>query len=331
MVTRSGNFAAIRNLLRNSRRALPFPTRRNLAIDLRAQGALPLQALYESRFEPCVIRVPIAATRWWGPTGFRYGAGSTHPYVLAVEEYAGGRNPSYEGSALSRYWTAWQPGSLAAALGLSGPDIHPKLASAPPVHSILPWFGSDCLMTADLASYKPRWQAYYLEGYSLTRSNGPQSIEFGKQRLAHIIKTYEFLKSRGVWSTPPSGLSFFEQFPVGDILESDGRVALMMADGQHRLAAMSALGMQEANVIVAVRHGRGPMVVRRSDVDTWPLVRMGVMTPGQALEVFDRIFRAEQPAGCVWPDALSTTTSMDSNGGDGGIRTLDTDYLRITV
>ncbi|MDM0234529.1 hypothetical protein [Variovorax arabinosiphilus] len=60
------------------------------------------------------------------------------------------------------------------------------------------------------------------------------------------------------------------------------RSAYLMADGNHRISALAALGSTE----VVIKLPLSTAVIRQK-VDEWPLVRAGEMTQEDALIVFD--------------------------------------------
>jgi hypothetical protein len=268
--------------------------------DLREQTNDPLEALCFGGTKPLLITFDLAKTRWHGPTGFAYGQDTSHPYVGTLREYQRSGNADYAGSALQRYWHDWQPKNLAEALGLGPESSVGLLRSAPSGHRILPWYETSSLRWSKLTSFDAKSRRYYQEGFSLTRTNGPHSPQVGRKRIQRIIDVFLMLNEGGFWRHPPEELPYFEQFPVGDIMERGSEAVLMIANGQHRLSALSAMGMRECTMLIGVKHQRGPFLVRRGDVDRWPLVRKGVFSRDQALEVFDRIFDGRQPAGCRW-------------------------------
>lgn len=66
------------------------------------------------------------------------------------------------------------------------------------------------------------------------------------------------------------------------VLQGSARAAYLVTDGNHRISALSALGVQSLTA-TAVR-GR---TVFRSSAETWPLVKSGRMALEDALAVFD--------------------------------------------
>jgi hypothetical protein len=75
------------------------------------------------------------------------------------------------------------------------------------------------------------------------------------------------------------------------ILSSGAEHRAVLAIGQHRAAALAALGDDALPVWPL------PQPVRREEVAAWPGVARGVFSPEAALEIFDRVFDGRQPAG----------------------------------
>lgn len=69
-----------------------------------------------------------------------------------------------------------------------------------------------------------------------------------------------------------------------------GESSYLVLDGNHRLASLHALGVREAALRLAARPR-----VRRAEAAQWPAVRSGEFTLEEALAVFDRYFRPDNP------------------------------------
>lgn len=254
------------------------------AIDLRTSDFGELACFYQAGGRPAIIRYSLAKCRWSGPTGFSYGPDSAHPYVQTALELQRSKRLLPEDSALWRFYEHYRPLCLAEHQGLDPEDCHPLVAKCKPVNT-LPWSGSgakDFLLSNLIQPDGPP--------ASLTRKCGPHPLAFVEKRIGVLNTLYKTLSRDGFWETPPAGLPYFSQFPVGDILLNGEQAVLMLANGQHRAAVLSALGHQETSVLIGVQHARGPAMIRRDDVKDWPLVKTGVYSEMQALAIFDGIF-----------------------------------------
>ena len=73
-------------------------------------------------------------------------------------------------------------------------------------------------------------------------------------------------------------------------LSADNGSSYLVLDGNHRISAMHALGLETVEVkLLPLRR------VRRADATTWPRVRDGSMGLGDALRIFDRYFATRNP------------------------------------
>lgn len=73
---------------------------------------------------------------------------------------------------------------------------------------------------------------------------------------------------------------------------------VMISRGQHRIAALAAMGAKTAPVRLL------PKIIARSEASLWPNVDRGFYTVEQAMAVFDRIFEGRQP------DAFTATAGL---------------------
>ena len=206
-------------------------------------------------------------------------------------EYRNGRKPPLGKSYLFRYYAAFQPKSLAEFQGL-GADGHPLLTSLPPLN-IYPWSPVSVrqlhtLLSGGEASSLP-------SSFRVVRSCGPKPVDFVEARLERLVALYNTIDAKGLRTALTPELPYFDQFPVGDVMVRGESTRIMLANGQHRAAVLSALGRQSAPLLLGVVHARGPHRIDRSAVDAWPLVRDGLYHKSQALRIFDGIFDADGP------------------------------------
>jgi hypothetical protein len=250
---------------------------------------------------PVVINARLDHCRWTGGTGFPYGPASPHPYVQALLQYQSAGIVSPRESRLWRYYELYRPATLADFQGIQPREEASLLDRIPPLN-IYPWSGVPGETLKRIAEGSLSWpySDWLNPSYVLVRSVGPQLPEFVEKRLAHLTKVYDAIVTEGFRTRPDPRKPYFEQFIVGDVMVRDGETRMMLANGQHRAAALSSLGHVTAPILVGVRHHRGPYVIRRDEVKDWPLVREGLYRAEQALTVFDRIFDARGP----WPPSF---------------------------
>ncbi len=265
--------------------------------DLRESSAGALEAYYEKDGEPCIVNVALDECRWIGASGLSYSHDSLHPYIRTLVDYGRQIHTTYEGSYLERYWAAWTPSNLAEYLGLDAGACHPLLARTPPLHDILPWSPSDRIsyMQEERWMRRSDYRALCEAGAPPARSCGPKPEWFGTTRFARLVSIYESIKQNGYVIRDDATLPHWQRHIVVKCLVRGSDVRLVVAHGQHRASALSALGYETVPAVVHSGSSRGAVMVRRGDAAHWPLVRRGIFSQAQALSIFDRIFDAVPP------------------------------------
>lgn len=220
--------------------------------------------------------------------GFTTARSGWHPFVQAASDYIERGIDDYERSLLPRYYQAWQPkNALDAMIGLaSGPA---SLMELPSYVFHVPW-----------SDKTPREQAAFMariieienssfgaptltsaDGYCL---HGPVSASKGRLELKRLLRVVESIRRHGYDRSK------------GDVtvhvLHRNGQFRYMIIHGQHRAAALAALG-----------HERLPAIpinlVDADHVEHWPGVYRGFWTASDALTFFDHLFRFDSRA---WAD-----------------------------
>jgi len=264
--------------------------------DLRTAGSGPLDARAAHSGEPCLVEVDLRDCRWFGASGLAYSPDGPHPYVRTLVEFDAGQL-AYEGSYIEAYWRTWTPPHQAAYLGLEPLHAHPLLLETPPLHAALPWADAN---VADLLARR-RWseRADYrrlLEsGCPPARSCGPKPDWFGRERFARLVELRTAIASGGYHAVNPAAVTPGSEPIVGSCLLRGGEVRVLVLDGQHRAAALAALGRPRTAVALHVPRRGVPEWTDRDAVRDWPLVRAGLFREGDALAVFDRVFDALPP------------------------------------
>ena len=292
-MTPGRNFlTAIRRRLRQAVQAEPSPFH-----DLRYTAADAIEAYYEKNGRPCIIDVALDECRWLGASGLSYSPDSLHPYVRTLVDYEERRHTTYEGSYLSRYWRTWRPPDLASYLCLDPRACHPLLVHTPPLHAVLPWSPADRIayMKEERWMLRSDYRALLEAGASPARSCGPKPGWFGAARFDRLVSVYESIKADGYRLRKNLRRPGGETDIVVNCLVRNNEPRFLIADGQHRASALAVLGYRTVPAIVFWSAGRGSVMIRREEVEHWPLVRRGVFARTQALSVFDRIFDAVPP------------------------------------
>jgi hypothetical protein len=290
---RAGRIAA-RLLSRLSRRA-PAPDASPPPFSA-PPGMGPLEAYYAFGGSPCLLDVTLSDCRWYGASGLAYARSSLHPYVQTLVALDEGGADTYDGSFLERYWQAWQPENQAAYLGLDLARSHPLLLQTPANHEVLPWSPADAMTFMERQGWLDRshWRELVAAGCPPARSCGPKPHAFGVDRFRHLVSIHESIRRSGF---RPDGLAASgDPDPiVATCLVRGNDVRFLVADGQHRCAALAAMGVAEAPMLLWSLHGRRPPVVRREEAHSWPLVKLGIFAIEEASAVFDRVFEGTPP------------------------------------
>jgi hypothetical protein len=127
--------------------------------------------------------------------------------------------------------------------------------------------------------------------YPGNQFNGPKSAEAGSHNYRRLVDVMNAIRRWGYWRTNR------DTGDIDGIVLSRGRSwTLFVLGGQHRSAALAALGYRTA----PVRVQNAASLVDRDEVETWPNVRNGLFTAREAAELFDRIFEARQPPNFPW-------------------------------
>lgn len=211
-----------------------------------------------------------------------------HPLVLAAKAYVDEHSMKYEGSPLQAYYKEVCPATLAEVLDIPPNDLPWLLRRVSPLWADLPWRNAPGFHVRRRRVKTMRRDArQYGVSIKVTGSNyvGPVDPELGKLEWQRVCRLVSSIRERGY--QPPASIK-----PIGGaVLVSGDKRVMVVKGGQHRAAALAALGYD--TIPVMVRRDAG--VVHRDSVGTWPAVTKGVLSEQQALAVFDRVFEGTPP------------------------------------
>jgi hypothetical protein len=242
-----------------------------------------------------VLTVPLRRCRTLGALAFPCGRAEVNPMAATLRAYAAGEERSYEGSPLQRYFERWQPATVAEAVGLDPAAASAQL-QAPTTGDVppLPW-SPEAPSRAHERHQREGFQQAAARagviGQDLVGSlyYGPVSDAFGAATFERLVGIFESIRREGY---VPGGSD--RPHLRGLLFLRDGDYRVLITSGKHRIAALSAL---EVDLVPVEFGATPPIVVDRDDVERWPAVVTGVYTREEALDVFDRVFVAEQPTG----------------------------------
>ena len=118
---------------------------------------------------------------------------------------------------------------------------------------------------------------------------GPVSDELGQLEYERYAALTEAVATHGYRARVAEGYVGAQVLVAGDV-----RVGLITGPGLHRAVVAAGLGVDPLAVAVDKR----PPMIHRSDVASWPGVRVGLFDESDALAVFDRIVAGRPPDGC---------------------------------
>lgn len=259
--------------------------------DLTEVGFDPVHAHYLHSNGDFLMKVPVEKLRTMGFLGAHCTRSSGHPFVETLLDHDSGRCRTYAGSALQRYYETTRPKTAAALMGLSPVGLSEPLAALGPLEAVAPWW-------PDLGGISPSHIAQHQirrtreenreNGADLAASEGmslwgPVSDRKGQLEYARLVKIFESIRREGYKRSDAHHGDI-----CGTLFQSDeDNYIVNVSAGQHRAAALAALGYEE----IPVRFSRTfhARTVRREDAANWPFVRNGLFTANQARQVFDRI------------------------------------------
>jgi hypothetical protein len=260
----------------------------------------PLEALYRSEGRPCVVSVPVARLR--GAGGFAYAPGN--PFVDTLVAYGEGRCHGYQGSPLEAFYEQWQPRTLAESMGLDSSSAGEFLSNEAAFCKVRPWragfhqqYFADRLTRKEFRKIQDR-EGVRGQNIAGTLTFGPVSRSFGEITFKRLTKVFDSIRAQGF--RPAAG---GEPMRTGVLARLDEWV-LVVHSGKHRAAACAAARCKEIPVVLE------PLVIRREDAASWPNVRAGLFTIGQARTVFDRWFEGTHP----WRESRSRGPSYHMMG-----------------
>lgn len=247
----------------------------------------PLTALNAGQGRDILLTIPLVSCRFQRMHGFVADENSRSPFIQVIQDYIAGHCNAYVGSVLEGFYATFQPRSPAEYLRLH--DVTSTwLKDWPPYAAFFPW--EDTCPDQRLASKQriERRQGHkYGERLALSdgyKHFGPTCREKGELEFRRLIEVAESIGQRGFLVDPHSQKNLGARLLMWD---EDYRF-LQDGSGNHRMAALAALGHEQA-----VMQLQADFIVRRSEVAWWPGVRQGWFSVDEALQIFDRIFRGE--------------------------------------
>jgi hypothetical protein len=192
-----------------------------------------------------------------------------HFLVATLKQYENSSNIKYEDTFLARYYECYQPENLQQALFGKSSNIYiPQL-----------------LKYRDTQNAPMPWTPMFMlpNKYITHRSDyGPKDrfSRYGEQRFDKLVKIYESIKKDGFRKDENSQVS---NHIKGILLKNNDNYKILVFNGNHRIAALSALGYQKIPFMFCRKY---PVIVDIDNIDNWPCVRTGLYDKEVASKVF---------------------------------------------
>lgn len=225
-----------------------------------------------------------AVSRLVWSNGLGLGPDRWHPFAATVEEFLATGRPAYRGSVLEHYYAVWRPRNALQALiaDLAGPE---RLRREPGWAYVLPWSDESIAARRRLVErvfrkeYGPAFDALPSLEHGFPR-HGPLDPTLGRVELGRLLRVADAIRREGYRRA-----GAFDGDIRGELLVRDGDYRVLVEMGNHRAAAVSALGFDEVPVRLC-----SPRPIGLDPVDRWPLVRRGLWERSDAATYFHHLF-----------------------------------------
>lgn len=226
--------------------------------------------------------VPLAACVHYG--AFRYGCGEYNPYESFLVDLVREGDGREARRRLLEFLQHYRPRDLGEALGV-------RLAVAQPLWRF-PW---------DRSESSPAWVDRLEECPDILTHFLSRGVPVGRleQEFGWLVRALGSIRDHGYRPE-----RFKNTVLARKLVRADGKKAYLLLDGNHRVAAMAALGYTEVAVSCPPW-----LVVREYEVANWVQVRRGTCPPEDARRILgvyftgNKNYRTTDIAAAVWEGA----------------------------
>ncbi|MCP3029947.1 hypothetical protein LF817_01195 [Halobacillus sp. A1] len=204
-----------------------------------------------------IVRVDVSKCCDW--QCYSYSSEGWHYLTAVLKQFINNPALDYQSSVLKKYYDLYQPKSLMECLFYG--EGYKRLRTP---WSPLPWRPNTKWMTGENQHF------------------GPNSDEFGEKEFLRVVSIYKKLKEDGYLPEENE-----DGYIRGQFLKKGEDYRFLAGGGQHRLAALSVLGIQTVSVKLQPHWVR---VVNPNEVDTWFQVRNKTYDQETALRIFTNYF-----------------------------------------
>lgn len=219
-----------------------------------------------------IFRVDLSKCR--DNNGFLY-TEPGHYFVETLRQYEANEHLDYENSYLRQYYKAFQPQNRRDnyLLDREG-DIFPLNHG---------WLYDPWRKPANPPLRKERFETRKGGNHNL----GPNTEEFGRAEFKRLVHAYNMLKQHGYHPD-----YFVDGYITGYLLIRKNDYRFVTSEGQHRIAALAALGYKNIVCRFDMKHWTNETVFY-NQAHKWPQVKAGIFSHRVATLCFEHFFRQD--------------------------------------
>ncbi|WNF36578.1 hypothetical protein RJD24_19490 [Bacillaceae bacterium IKA-2] len=206
--------------------------------------------------------------------GFSYNEEGFHPFVETIKQYRENKNVTYDASVLKKFYQLFKPRNLSEAFFYNEDQALSLLKKG--------WVGYPWLWNEKL-------RVIVEDNPGETRPGGnhffgPNTDKFGIAEMGRLTTSCEMLDNIGYLPE-----LFADGYVTGYMLKYKDDYRFIITEGQHRIAAIAALGYKKIECRFS-QSDQYPRIVDFKDVKKWPQVKNGTYSRKSAEKVFMRFF-----------------------------------------
>jgi hypothetical protein len=199
--------------------------------------------------------------------GFRYGSAAFNPYERYAIDLRSGHSIDEASARFETFLRGYRPRTMSEALSI-------KLDRSYPVW-IYPW------LRVPIAGKSAGWVPTASAVVDVMTSFSDEGIP---SRLLSMERHWHQQAQRNMTTKGYSPAEY--GYVTVSELRDCARTTYVVTDGNHRVSALAAMGVEEIDVLRPIRH-----LFKLAEVYSWPAVQAGVVTPGDARVIFDAFVR----------------------------------------